>query len=59
MDYHRLLQPKRVVVIGVSTSKDNHPANFIFRKLQLRYPVAAFAINHQNGALLGELMIKI
>ena len=53
MDLDRLLKPKRIAVIGVSASKDNHPANVIFKKLQLRYPVEVFAINPRGGELQG------
>lgn len=53
MDLSRLLEPERVVVIGVSTRKDNHPANVIFRKLHLRYPVEVFAVNPNGGAIHG------
>ena len=53
MDLHRLLKPRRVVVIGVSLSRENHPANVIFRKLQLRYPVEVFAVNPRGGHLHG------
>lgn len=53
MDLDRLLKPKRIAVIGVSASKDNHPANVIFKKLQLRYPVEVFAISPRGGELQG------
>lgn len=53
MNLDRLLKPKRVAVIGISTSKDNHPANVIFKKLQLRYPVEVYGINPRGGELQG------
>jgi acetyltransferase len=53
MNLDRLLKPKRIAVIGVSTSKDNHPANVIYKKLQLRYPVEVFAINPRGGEIQG------
>ena len=53
MNLDRLLRPGRVAVIGVSTTNDNHPANVIFRKLQLRYPVDVFAVNNRGGELHG------
>ena len=58
MDLHRLLKPRHVVVIGVSTSKENHPANVIFRKLLLRYPVEVFAVNPNGGTLMGSYIYK-
>jgi acetate---CoA ligase (ADP-forming) len=53
MNLDRLLKPQRVAVVGVSTTNDNHPANVIFRKLQLRYPVEVFAVNNRGGELHG------
>ena len=53
MNLDRLLKPKRIAVIGVSASKDNHLANVIFKKLQLRYPVEVFAINPRGGEIQG------
>ncbi len=53
MNLDRLLKPKRIAVIGLSTSKDNHPANVIFRKLQLRYPVKVYGINPRGGEIHG------
>jgi len=53
MDLDRLLKPKRVAIIGVSISNDNHPANVIFKKLQFRYPVEAYAVNNRGGEIHG------
>jgi acyl-CoA synthetase (NDP forming) len=53
MNLDRLLKPKRVAVIGVSTSNDNHPANVIFKKLHFRYPVDVYAVNNRGGELHG------
>ncbi|MBT8339590.1 MAG: CoA-binding protein [Desulfatitalea sp.] len=53
MDLERLLKPKRVAVVGVSTSKENHPANVIFKKLMLRYPVEVHGVNPRGGEVQG------
>lgn len=53
MNLDRLLNPQRVAIIGVSTSNDNHPANVIFKKLQFRYPVTAYAVNNRGGDIHG------
>jgi acyl-CoA synthetase (NDP forming) len=53
MNLDRLLKPKRVAVIGVSTTNDNHPANVIYKKLQFRYPVDVYAVNNRGGELHG------
>ena len=43
-----------MAVIGVSTSQDNHPANVIYNKNHLRYPVKAFPVNPKGGVLNRE-----
>lgn len=58
MNLDRLLKPERIAVIGISTSKDNHPANVIFRKLQLRYPVKVYGINPRGGEVQGWPIFK-
>ncbi len=58
MNLERLLKPKRIAVIGVSTAKDNHPANVIFKKLQLRYPVEIFGVNPRGGEIQGWPLYK-
>lgn len=53
MNLDRLLKPRRVAIIGVSLSNDNHPANVIFKKLQFRYPVDVYAVNNRGGDIHG------
>jgi acyl-CoA synthetase (NDP forming) len=53
-DFKRLFQPKTVAVVGVSLERDRHPANVIFNKILLRYPVEVFAVNPRGGELLGQ-----
>jgi acyl-CoA synthetase (NDP forming) len=53
-NFNRLFKPKSIAVVGVSLSNDRHPANVIFQKLLLRYPVRAYAINPKGGNLQRE-----
>ena len=54
MDFRSLFHPKTMAVIGVSLQNDQHPANVIFRKNHLRYPVKVYAVNPKGGVLQGE-----
>jgi acyl-CoA synthetase (NDP forming) len=51
MNLQALFKPKTMAVIGVSTTNDRHPANVIYNKNHLRYPVEVFAVNPRGGAL--------
>jgi acyl-CoA synthetase (NDP forming) len=53
-DFKRLFQPKTAAVIGVSLKRERHPANVIFNKIHLRYPVDVFAVNPGGGDLFGQ-----
>lgn len=50
MDLKYLFKPSTMAVIGVSTTHNNHPANVIYTKNHLRYPVQTFAVNPRGGA---------
>lgn len=54
MNFRKLFEPKTMAVIGVSLNNDRHPANVVFNKNQLRYPVKVFAVNPHGGVLQGE-----
>ena len=54
MNFRKLFEPKTMAVIGVSLNNDRHPANVVFNKNQLRYPVKVFAVNPRGGILQGE-----
>lgn len=58
MDFRYLFRPKTMAVIGVSLKNDEHPANVIFKKNLLRYPVKVFAVNPKGGTLQGETVYK-
>ncbi len=38
-----------MAVVWVSLSNDRNPANAVFQKLLLRYPVQVFAVNPKGG----------
>ncbi|MEX1297550.1 MAG: CoA-binding protein [Desulfotignum sp.] len=54
MDLTCLFRPASMAVIGVSTTQDHHPANVIYNKNHLRYPVKTFAVNPKGGQLNRE-----
>jgi acyl-CoA synthetase (NDP forming) len=54
MNIHALFQPRTLAVIGVSRSNDLHPANVIYSKNLLRYPVEVYAVNPRGGRMHGE-----
>jgi len=49
-----LFEPKTIAVIGVSLTNNLHPANVIYSKNYLRYPVTVFPVNPRGGTLQGE-----
>lgn len=53
-----LFKPKTMAVVGVSLSNDRHPANVIYHKLLLRYPVTVYAVNPKGGMLQRETVYK-
>ena len=54
MEFQALFEPKSMAVIGVSLNNDRHPANVIYNKTHLRYPVEVFPVNPRGGVLQGE-----
>ena len=54
MDFKPLFQPETIAVIGVSMKNDRHPANVIYNKMHLRYPVKVYAVNPKGGELQRE-----
>jgi hypothetical protein len=39
-----------MAVAGVSLSNERHPANVIYNKIHLRYPVKVYPVNPRGGA---------
>ncbi len=58
MDLKCLFRPSSLAVIGVSTSQDNHPANVIYNKNHLRYPVKTYPVNPKGGILNREALYE-
>ena len=54
MNYRPLLNPETIAVIGVSLSNERHPANVIYNKIHLRYPVKVYPVNPKGGQLQGD-----
>jgi len=51
LDYRPLLNPETIAVVGVSLTNDRHPANVIYNKILLRYPVKVYPVNPRGGML--------
>ena len=58
MNFDPLFNPRTIAVAGVSLTNDRHPANVIYNKLHLRYPVSVFPINPKGGTLQREKVYK-
>jgi len=58
MDLKPLFRPSTMAVVGVSTSQDSHPANVIYNKNHLRYPVKTFPVNPKGGLVNRETLYK-
>ncbi len=56
MDLKPLFEPRSMAVFGVSLSNDRHPANEIFNKNLLRYPVRVYGVNPRGGTINGEVI---
>lgn len=56
MDLQFLFKPSSIAVIGISTTQDNHPANVIYNKNHLRYPVKTYPVNPKGGVLNREIV---
>lgn len=54
MNLSPLFAPQSIAVVGVSAGKYRHPANVIFSKNLLRYPVRSYAVNIKGGLIDGE-----
>jgi acetyltransferase len=54
MDLKPLFEPRTMAVFGVSASNYRHPANEIFNKNLLRYPIGVYGINPRGGAINGQ-----
>ena len=58
MNLKRLFKPETMAVVGVSLTNESHPANVVYNKNRLRYPVSVFAVNGKGGSIRGETVYK-
>jgi acetate---CoA ligase (ADP-forming) len=58
MNFQAFFKPSTLAVVGVSSVNDSHPANVIFNKNLLRYPVKVFPVNPRGGTLQGERVYR-
>ncbi len=58
MNLKALFNPTSMAVIGVSTSQDSHPANVIYNKNHLRYPVKTYPVNPKGGIINREKLYR-
>jgi len=49
MNFTPLFKPKTIAVAGVSLTNERHPANVIYNKIHLRYPVKVYPLNPKGG----------
>ncbi len=54
----KIFKPKTMAVIGVSLTNDRHPANVIYNKNHLRYPVKVYPVNPKGGYIHREIVYK-
>jgi acetyltransferase len=50
VDFTPLFKPETIAVAGVSLSNERHPANVIYNKIHLRYPVKVYPVNPKGGS---------
>jgi acetyltransferase len=58
VNFRPLFKPATMAVVGVSTTMDNHPANVIYTKNHLRYPVKVFPVNPRGGIFQRERLYE-
>jgi len=58
MNLKRLFKPETMAVVGVSLSNESNPANVVYNKNRLRYPVKVFAVNGKGGTIRGETLYR-
>lgn len=56
MNFKPLLEPATLAVVGVSLQNDRHPANVIYGKNRLRYPLQVFPVNPRGGVYRGDIV---
>jgi acetyltransferase len=54
VDLRPLFEPKTVAIVGLSRANPGHPANVVYNKNILRYPVEVFPVNPKGGMYQGR-----
>ena len=57
MDLSPLFEPRTMAVVGVSATNDRHPANEVFNKNLIRYPVKVYGVNPRGGVVNGQPLL--
>ncbi len=58
MNLSPVFEPKSLAIVGVSLSKNNHPANVIYLKNHLHRPVKVYPVNPAGGKYLDDRVYK-
>jgi acetyltransferase len=58
LDFSPLFKPNTIAVIGVSLNNERHPANVIYNKIHLRYPVTVYPVNPRGGTFQRERVYR-
>jgi len=58
VNFEPLFKPRSMAVIGVSLTNDRHPANVIYNKTHLRYPIRVYPVNPRGGVLQRETVYR-
>ncbi len=53
-----IFKPQTMAVVGVSLTRDGHPANVVYHKNNLRHEAQVFAVNERGGVLQGRTVYK-
>ena len=54
----KIFKPETIAIVGVSLTNNRHPANVIYNKNHLRYPVKTYAVNPKGGHIHREKVYK-
>jgi acyl-CoA synthetase (NDP forming) len=58
LDFRTPFEPKTMAVVGVSLNNERHPANVIYNKNYLRYPVKVYGVNPKGGTYYKEKLYR-
>jgi acyl-CoA synthetase (NDP forming) len=58
MNLDPIFKAKTMAVIGLSSRNDSHPANVIYNKNRLRYPITVYPVNPKGGIVKREVVYR-